>query len=138
MINKMIRGFTRILGKPLDWKEEDHGKCGALAVLDLEEDVMGNGTISNSMISAWDPTPDEMRKLKFGAPVYLRVAGVAHPPVAIWVGDPPIDGMEPSFDDIKELKRQLVRRIHDMTDNLKQAEELAELFITTWRAGRVL
>lgn len=107
----MIRGFTRILGKPLNWSEDDHGRCGALAILDVERDYAGNGVMVNSMISAWDVTPDELARLNAGAPVYLRLLGTAHTPVGIWVGDAPINGVEPTEADLTEFQERVIRRI---------------------------
>ena len=89
MINKVIAGFTRILGKPPNWVEADHGKCGALAIRDYELDYTGKGVMVNTMVSAWDVTPAELEALNKGAPVYLRLLGVSHAPVALWVGEAP-------------------------------------------------
>ena len=91
MINKVIRGFTRILGKPPSWDPSTHGECGALAIMDHEHVAVEGQPGYPSMISAWDVTPDEMIRLRQGAPIYLRVAGEGHPPVCIWVGFPSLD-----------------------------------------------
>jgi len=88
MINKVIEHFTRMLGKPANWSEEDHGKCGALAIRDIGLDYGGNGVMINTMISAWEPEPHELKALNSGATVYLRLLGTSHPPVALWVGEP--------------------------------------------------
>jgi hypothetical protein len=39
------------------------------------------------MTSAWFPSPDELKALTHGAPVYLTVYGCAHPPVSLSVGN---------------------------------------------------
>ncbi|WP_280987445.1 hypothetical protein [Georhizobium profundi] len=43
------------------------------------------------MVTAWQPTPDELERLNAGASVHLRVLGVAHPPVMVEVGPAPAD-----------------------------------------------
>lgn len=79
-----VAGFTRYLGAPVGWK--DDGKaCGYLAIRD-EQTAVGP-----AMTSAWELEPHEVEALTKGAPIYLRVCGVAHPPVSIQVGQPPED-----------------------------------------------
>ncbi len=39
------------------------------------------------MISAWEPTPNELALLNSGATIYLHIVGVQHPPVALTVGE---------------------------------------------------
>jgi hypothetical protein len=41
------------------------------------------------MVTAWQPTPDELARLNAGASVHLRVLGTVHPPVMVGVGDLP-------------------------------------------------
>jgi hypothetical protein len=41
------------------------------------------------MTSAWFPTPEEIERIKEGAPIYLTVLGAVHPPVAMGVGPRP-------------------------------------------------
>lgn len=77
-----IQNATRVLGAPKNWDQEKL-PCNALPILDVQ------GAAGPEMISAWEPTPDELAKLVAGAPIYLVVCGVAHPPVALCVGEPP-------------------------------------------------
>jgi hypothetical protein len=86
LIVRAIAGFTRALCKPKDWDEEKFGKCMGLPILD-HVDEHGQ----KSMMSAWEPTPEEIKALAAGAPIYLRVLGTIHPPVGLWVGKPPTD-----------------------------------------------
>lgn len=81
MIIKMIEGATRILGK----------SQGYLGLPVLDQPVVDTATdeVTHSMVTAWEPTPDELERLKAGAPVYLRILGTAHPPVMLTVGDVP-------------------------------------------------
>jgi hypothetical protein len=69
---------TRELGKPKDWDEARDGACH---VLEIEDQVLGNGL--PAMISLWTPTKDELDALIKGGSVRLHVYGTAHPPV--WV-----------------------------------------------------
>ena len=82
MIPGRIQGGTGVLGAPRDWDEGRDGPCAGLAVR-----VELNGGVP-SMVSAWLPTPEEIAAIVAGAPVYLRVLGQGHPPVAVWAGDP--------------------------------------------------
>jgi len=75
-----IRGFTRYLGKPSDWRPDDQGPCNHLAIRD-EMTTAGHG-----MTSAWEPLPEEIERIKAGAPILLTVLGAVHPPVAMSVG----------------------------------------------------
>jgi hypothetical protein len=120
MINKVIRGFTRILGKPASWDPKTHGECGALAILDHQHEATP-GNFMPSMISAWDITPDEMVRLRQGAPIYLRVAGEAHPPVCIWVGFPSLDPSVPAenevaFDELEDFRQAVKQRIRTILE----------------------
>jgi hypothetical protein len=80
MIPARIEGATRYLGAPEGWEPEANGPCGHLAIADVKTD-MGLPL----MISAWEPTPDELSKLNAGAKVYLQIVGTGHPPVMVWV-----------------------------------------------------
>jgi hypothetical protein len=92
MIIKMIEGATRVLGKsqgylglPLrDQSAETGGN-----VLDLKYDCRVNGPDTPEMVTAWEPTPDEVERLSRGAPLYLHVVGTGHPPVKLVVGEAP-------------------------------------------------
>lgn len=81
MIIKMIEGATRVIGK-------SQGYLG----LPLRDELIRchvNGPDTPSMVTAWEPTPAELDRLKAGAPVLLRVLGSVHPPVSIEVGSMP-------------------------------------------------
>lgn len=79
MIIKRIENATRVLGAPTDWKD-DGAKCVGLPVLDVET---SDGPF---MVSAWEPTTDELKALLLGETVKLWVRGTSHPVVAITVG----------------------------------------------------
>jgi hypothetical protein len=79
----MIEGATRIIGK-----------CQGYLGLPLRDELIActvNGEGTPSMVTAWQPTPDELERLNAGASVHLRVLGVAHPPVMVEVGPAPAD-----------------------------------------------
>ena len=76
-----ISNATRNLGKPIDWDDERDGPCGSLAI----RDTRLNG--APCMLSAWQPSPEELAALNAGAKIYLHVIGGIHPPVAISVGE---------------------------------------------------
>lgn len=72
-----IEGSTRVLAK-------DQPEYAQLPILDV---ATAQG---NAMMSAWYPTPEELKSLQNGAPIYLVVMGVVHPPVSIVVGENPL------------------------------------------------
>ncbi len=76
MLIKHIEGATRVLGK-------SQGYLG----LPIKDEAMPDGT--PYMVSAWEPTPDELARIADGATIYLQVWGTAHPPVRIAVGSAP-------------------------------------------------
>lgn len=84
MIPGRIAGATRYLGAPAGWVPEETGDCAHLAICDIP---LSDGT--PSMLSVWEPTPDELERLAAGAQVYLTIVGQGHPPVSLGVGNPP-------------------------------------------------
>lgn len=76
MMSLAIEGATRRIGKA-------QGYLG-LCVRDF---LFGDGT--PAMMTAWQPTPDELARLALGAPIYLTLLGSAHPPVKLDVGEVP-------------------------------------------------
>lgn len=81
MLIGTIEGVTRVIGK-------SEGYLG----LPLRDEVMNctvNGEGTPAMVTAWQPTPEELARLNAGASVHLRVLGTVHPPVMVGVGDPP-------------------------------------------------
>lgn len=81
MIIGRIPGATRVLGK-------SQGYLG-LPIRDevIEEGV--NGADTPCMVTAWEPTPDEIERLINGAAVHVRILGTSHPPIMVDVGDAP-------------------------------------------------
>lgn len=85
MIPARIEGCTRVLGAPQGWTPETSEPCCGLPIRD---EVSGGMPV---MVSAWEPTPAEAAAIAAGANIMLRIVGVAHPPVMLFVGDPTHD-----------------------------------------------
>ena len=80
MIIARIPGATRVLGK-------SQGYLG-LPIRDEIRNTTVDGPETPCMVTAWEPTPEELVRLNQGACIYLTVVGVAHPPVLLEVGEP--------------------------------------------------
>jgi len=82
MIIARIPGATRIVGK-------QQGYLG-LPIRDemIHERVNGPGT--PCMVTAWEPTPDELDRLMGGACVYVQIIGDVPPPMMVRVGPRPL------------------------------------------------
>lgn len=77
----MIAGATRVIGK-------SQGYIG-LPVRDEMTNCTVNGPGTPEMVTAWEPLPDELERLKAGAPILLKILGTQHPPVMVEVGEVP-------------------------------------------------
>lgn len=77
---KRIEGTTRELGKPPDWDEKSN-PCNTLPIRDV---VTPDGPF---MISAWEFTNDEVKRLIDGETLKLWIRGTSHPVVCLTVGD---------------------------------------------------
>lgn len=86
MIPGRVERATRYLGAPPGWEPSKDGECAHLAIRDEQ---FGSSTGPWGMVSAWEPTPDELARLNAGAPVYLTIIGAVRPPVAVSVGFAP-------------------------------------------------
>ena len=76
-----INSSNRALGAPANWDPARDGPCGSLPIRDGSEP---SGL--PSMTSVWEPSEDEIARIVAGEPVFLRVIGYVHPPVALGVG----------------------------------------------------
>lgn len=71
MIVARVEGTTRTLGK-------SQGYLG----LPIKDAILNVGGVEFPvMISAWEPTPEDLRILNEGGKIYLAVFGKSHPPV---------------------------------------------------------
>ena len=77
-----ISNATRILGK----------SQGYLGLPVRDEIVLSkvDGEVP-CMTTAWLPTPAELAALVAGAPIYVKILGVAHPPILVEIGEIPSD-----------------------------------------------
>jgi hypothetical protein len=76
-----IKDATRVIGK-------SQGYMG----LPLRDEIMNckvGGEYTPSMVTAWHPTPKELKALNAGAPVHVRLIGTSHPPIMVEVGEIP-------------------------------------------------
>ena len=74
-----VVGFTRDLGKPLDW-DDSRISCDSLPITDIE--VGGYP----AMTSVWKPSPLELELLtKEDYQIHLTIIGQVHPPVMVRV-----------------------------------------------------
>ncbi|OXE37518.1 MAG: hypothetical protein CGW95_00980 [Phenylobacterium zucineum] len=80
MKSKPIEGATRVMGGP--GLEDLHIRDTMVKKSHL--DLHGVPCMS----SAWEPSPEELQRIKQGAPIILRIIGTDHPPVAVEVGAP--------------------------------------------------
>ena len=74
-----LQNKTRRIGAPENWNHETDGICHTLEVHDRD----------GWMISAWQPTAEELRLLNEGNPLLLGIAGATHPVVSLWVAQQP-------------------------------------------------
>lgn len=81
MLIGRIEGATRVLGK-------SQGYLG-LPIRDEIRNTTVDGEQMPVMVTAWEPTPEELDRLNKGAHVRLCVLGTGHPPVMLEVGDVP-------------------------------------------------
>jgi len=67
------------------------GKSQGYLGLPLRDEVRNttvDGPATPCMVTAWEPTPEELARLNLGACVHLVILGTAHPPVMLEVGEP--------------------------------------------------
>lgn len=79
-----INGATRIVGK-------SQGYIG----LPLRDELVNcavNGPDTPRMVTAWEPTPDELAALNAGATIHVAILGVTPPPMILSVGPIPKEG----------------------------------------------
>lgn len=85
-----INGATRTLGKSQGYIGLPLRDEVLLGIGTLRDDLFLDGTRNKlvpSMTTAWELTPDEIRRHIDGAPLMLRLLGNMHPPVMLYVGD---------------------------------------------------
>ena len=65
----------RRLGAPRDWDHEEDGLCRTLEIIDR----------AGYMISAWQPTEAEKKRIVEGKVIMLWIKGTIHPVVSLTV-----------------------------------------------------
>ncbi|HDR9153810.1 TPA: hypothetical protein QDB05_000229 [Burkholderia vietnamiensis] len=80
MLIREVEGATRRLGAPADW-DQSKSACDVLPIVDVDTD---NGPF---MVSAWQPTAEELAALNSGASIRLWIQGTNHPVVALAVDE---------------------------------------------------
>lgn len=80
MLPKKLEGATRTIG-------ESQGYIG-LPLRDETVNCAVTGEGTPCMLTAWQPSPEEIEAQRAGAPVMLRVLGTEHPPVMVYVETP--------------------------------------------------
>lgn len=83
MIPAVIPCATRALGAPANWNPERDGVCGTLPIRDGLDGVLP------MMESAWSLDVEEINALFRGGTVILRIIGVSHPVVSLYVIEDP-------------------------------------------------
>lgn len=81
MIIARIEGATRVVGK-------SQGYLG----LPIRDEIIleaVNGPATTSMVTAWEPIPEEIERLRAGSCVHVRILGDIHPPILVTVGPVP-------------------------------------------------
>lgn len=86
MIVKRIANATRELGKPADWNEQTDAHCQTLPIRDVEIEGI------RFMLSAHEPTPEEIAAILAGQPIILGIQGMTHPVCFLAVGDGEFSG----------------------------------------------
>lgn len=81
MLIARIEGATRVIGK-------SQGYLG-LPIRDVTVNCAVNGEGTPAMVTAWQPTPQELEALNNGASVHVQLLGDAHPPIMVGVGQEP-------------------------------------------------
>ncbi len=78
MLIARIPNATRVIGKT-------QGYLG-LPLRDEVRNTTVDGPATRCMVTAWEPTPDELERLNAGASVHVVIVGTQHPPIMLEVG----------------------------------------------------
>lgn len=79
MLIKLIEGFQKVWGAPVNWTPETMGQCGGLPA------KITNTNVGPMWESAWEPTPEELKLLNEGGSIHLFISAHPHPVVAMSV-----------------------------------------------------
>lgn len=120
-----IQGATRVLGKSqgyygLPIRDEAKNLGDLPHMLLTLEDSPITGPNTPTMQTVWHPNADEIERLASGAPIYVSLVGIGHPPISVVIGETP----DPSIYQT-ELAKALAR-----------IEELEGEVASAWEAYR--
>lgn len=105
MIVGMIDGVTRIIGKA-------QGYIG-LPIRDEEFHSKTHDALVPSMVTCWEPTPEEIIAIVAGGRIEVRLLGSSHPPIIVGVGRPPFcESPEDRMDQQKAPTPAVTRMVH--------------------------
>lgn len=92
MLSARIEGATRVVGKSqgyLGLPIKDEKVEVPAEIRDIVIDCTVNGR-TPAMVTAWEPTPEDLVKLNAGASVHVRILGNRPPPMMVEVGPVPL------------------------------------------------
>lgn len=117
-----IEGATRVLGKsqgyyglPIRDEAKNLGDLPHMLLMLTNDSVTGPNT--PTMQTVWLPNTDEIERLAAGAPIYVNLVGIAHPPISVIIGEVP----DPSIYQT-ELAKALAR-IEELEAELRMIDE---------------
>jgi hypothetical protein len=128
MLIARIPDATRVLGKA-------QGYLG-LPLRDEVRNTTVDGPDTPCMVTAWEPTPDELSRINAGAKIHLVVLGTQHPPVMLEVPYPPDpQPWKAGVDDTADPP--MIAAMHNIADRLSHRTPMGE-FIRMLRGGMQL
>ncbi len=125
MLIARIPNATRTIGK-------SQGYLG-LPLRDEVRSTTVDGPATPCMVTAWEPTPDELDRINAGEKIHLVVLGTAHPPVMIevpWPADP--QSWKAGVDDSADPP--MITSMHSIAGRLSHRTPMGE-FIRMLRAA---
>lgn len=128
MLIARIPNATRVIGK-------SQGYLG-LPLRDELRNTTVDGPATPCMVTAWEPTPDELERINAGEKIHLVVLGTQHPPVILevpWPADP--KPWKAGVDDSADPP--MIAAMHNIADNLSHRTPMGE-FIRMLRSGMQL
>lgn len=128
MLIARIPNATRTLGK-------QQGYLG-LPLRDEVRNTTVDGPTTPVMVTAWEPTPDELERINAGEKIHLCILGTEHPPVMLevpWPADP--KPWKAGVDDSADP--QMIEAMHNIAGRLSHRTPMGE-FVRMLRAGMQL
>jgi hypothetical protein len=117
MLIARIPHATRVLGK-------SQGYLG-LPVRDELRNTTVDGPQTPCMVTAWEPTPDQIERINAGEKIHLVILGTVHPPVMLevpWPADP--QSWKAGVDDSADP--EMIARMHDIAGRLSHRTPMGE------------